>query len=97
MNHLGSGKVQGGIQTQNINIAEIMSPITNAHIQAPTSKKSRSGVTTSSYNNVASASHRNANSQLSQSKRQHQMSRNSRSKLSKNSNYSSTINNTGAA
>lgn len=92
-NH-GGAKVQGG--TQKLNIAEIMSPITNANIQAPTSKKSRSGANAGGYNtnssNVVSVTHRNVNSQLSQSKRLQQMSRNSRAKLSKQSNYSTAIN-----
>ena len=60
-NQFGSGKVQGG--TQKLNIAEIMSPITNAHIQAPTSKKSRSNVHAGNQNNnVVSSTHRNVNS-----------------------------------
>lgn len=88
--------MQGG--TQKLNIAELMSPITNAHIQAPTSKKSRSGAQAVALNqNIASSTHRNANSQLSQSKRPQQVSRNSRAKLSKQSNYSNSINNPGAA
>ena len=89
------GKLQGG--TQKLNIAEIMSPITNAHIQAPTSKKARSGAHASSYNhNVVASTHRNVNSQLSQSKRPQQVSRNSRTKLSKQSNYSAAHNGQGA-
>lgn len=77
-----------------------MSPITNAHIQAPTSKKSRQGAHASSYNtnqNVVSSTHRNVNSQLSQSKRPAQVSRNSRNKLSKQSNYSTNQNTGGTA
>lgn len=69
-NYHPGAKIQAG--TQKINIAEIMSPITNANIQAPTSKKSRSGANASNYNtnsNIVSVTHRNVNSQLSQPKR----------------------------
>ena len=91
-NNLGGARVQGG--TQKLNIAEIMSPITNAHIQAPTSKKSRSGAHGGNYNNNGvSATHRNTSSQLSQSKRPQQMGRNSRTKLSKQGHYNTSNNN----